>query len=191
MPFTVSLIRDEINFETLPVAKITNYPLEKAAYKPFAQCCLCISQADNILRLRMWAFEVYSSPQSELKAVLYLFSEKHLSLHITITAEDPVAIKAFVMGESGEEIPVQADISPHNGEDLQGVYWGANIAISLNALAKTAPLCGLSVGEHFYGNFYKLRDDADYSHMGSYAPANFPDSPFDIDSMDIFSLVSY
>jgi len=186
MPFHVSLIQGEINFETLPVAKITNYPLEKADYKPFAQCSMCISQEK--LWLQMLAFEVYTSPKSELRAVFYLFEDKNLALHISATADDPVSVNAWI---DGLDLSIPVSATPYNGEDLQGVYWGVQLSVSLSALEKHSPLCSLLAGKAFPANFYKLRNDANYAHMGSFFPAKFPENPFDIESMGTFTLISY
>ena len=189
MAFHVSLVRGEVNFEALPVAKITNYPLEKADYKPFAQASLCISK--ELLWLRMWAFEVYTSPQSELRCVLYPFKNAGLALHIIAKAVDPTDVTACVVDCNSHASSVAVSATPHNGEDLQGVYWGAQISLKLSELEAVSPMCSLTAGEAFPGNFYKLRNDENYSHMGSFAPADFPDKPFGKNSMDSFVLISY
>ena len=54
--FPISMITGEPLWNSLPAAKIINYPLEKADYKPYAQARLCISNDD--LHIQMLAFEL-------------------------------------------------------------------------------------------------------------------------------------
>ncbi len=188
MPFPVSLCRGAVSYEALPVAKITNYPLEKADYKPFAQALLCV-RGDRLC-LRMWAFEVYSSPESELRCVLGLFREPRLTLHISAAAEESVRVAAWVDGAT-DKLPVPTEHRPYNGEDLQGVYWGAEIEIPFAGFPDSLPLIPLKAWTSFPGNFYKLRRDEPYIHMGSFYPAAFPDLPFSPESMDVFTVTPY
>ena len=44
--FPISMITGEPLWNSLPAAKIINYPLEKADYKPYAQARVCISNDD-------------------------------------------------------------------------------------------------------------------------------------------------
>ena len=44
--FPISMITGDPLWNSLPAAKIINYPLEKADYKPYAQARLCVSNDD-------------------------------------------------------------------------------------------------------------------------------------------------
>ena len=75
MSFFISLLpsmgaRREPVWDALPVAKIIQYPLERADYKPFAQARLCMTP--ETLYLRLWAFEVSPEPSSSLAACFAL-----------------------------------------------------------------------------------------------------------------------
>jgi hypothetical protein len=179
MSYQVSYVTGEVNFEALPVAKITKYPLEKADYKPYAQCCICAGE--NGLSLRMWAFEVFASAESELRGVFYLFGDETTALYIRALAEDPVRVDAWV-AHPGGEVPVNVTFSPHNGEDLQGVYWGAQIFVAYGEIERAAPMVPLKPGGTFRGNFYKLRTDKPHEHNGSFGP---------FDGMVEFEVVSW
>ena len=54
--FPISMITGDPLWNSLPAAKIINYPLEKADYKPYAQARLCVSNDD--LYIQLLAFEV-------------------------------------------------------------------------------------------------------------------------------------
>jgi hypothetical protein len=168
MPYQVSYVQGEINFEALPVAKITKYPLEKADYKPYAQCCLCVGP--DGLSLRMWAFEVFPSPESEITGEFHVFENPELTLNVRAVGDNPVKVEARV-----GEVSVEVQSQPHNGEDLQGVYWGAQIFVPY-----TKEMIPIKPGVSFKGNFYKRRTDKPHGHSGSFA-----------DSMDSFEVVSW
>ena len=188
MPYHVGYITGKINFEALPVVKITKYPLERADYKPFAQCVLCASPGG--LWLRMWAFEVFTSSHSELRGVFRLFEDNTAALHVRARAGSSVLADAWIDMPGGENIPVEVSAAPHNGEDLQGVYWGAQIFLDYKDLSCAAGFSPPAPGSKFSGNFYKMRTDEPYIHMGSYYPADFSaNSQFE--SMDSFEVISW
>jgi hypothetical protein len=193
----------EANFDSAPVAKITDYPLEERDYRPFAQCVLCL--AGGRLHLRMWAFEVSPPAGSELRCVFYPYPaapERGLEIAFTHSARDDVGVSFYPVenGARREITPVllksiSADfqIRAHTGEDLQGVYWGATASVALKFLEKLGGKAALTLapGDSFPGNFYKLLPTGKYAHMGSCFPAKFPDAPFSRDSMGTFSVVAY
>jgi len=188
MSYYVSYAAEEVNFEALPVAKITKYPLEKADYKPFAQCILCA--VPDGLWLRLWAFEVFSSPESELRGVLRIFRDTATTLHVRVCADSPVRGDAWIELVDGQNVSVPISVNPFNGEDLQGVYWGASVFVSYEDMAGIAELVPLMPGVKFPGNFYKIRTDEPYVHKGSYILADFAGGrPFD--SLGAFEVVSW
>ena len=160
MPFKVSALTAQPNFESLTVAKITDYPLEKLDYKPFAQGRLCITPQSLIVQL--WAFEVNPSPHSSLKAVFAPVNQPGVffaaelmstgSLEATIT-------KGGSTARFEEQGFIPPTLEPFWGEDLQGIYWGGTITFFRKELER---LCGddcLNPGAVLYGNLYKLSTD--------------------------------
>jgi len=119
--------------------------------------------------------------------VFRLFRENSAALHVRARADSPVLVDAWVENADGS-IPVEASATPHNGEDLQGVYWGTQVFVANESLVSAGDLILPTPGVSFPGNFYKLRT-GDYTHMGSYYPTSFPDDPFG--GMDSFEVISW
>lgn len=200
-PYKVSKVTGEPNFDAVPVAKIIDYPLERRDYKPFAQCILCLG--DTRLSLRMWAFEVSPPETSALQCVLYLYPDRPelaLSVRLEHSGGETVAVSVRPMEDGRERQPsakAKAALSggmtasPHNGEDLQGVYWGMTVSLPLAALELLGGPTALTPGRSFPGNFYKTCADERFAHLGSYFPAAFPHSPYGPVSMGPFQVVSY
>lgn len=200
MPYKVSKITGEVSYDSLPVAKVVTYPLEKRDYRPFAQNILCVG--DTCLHLRMWAFEVNPMPASRLECVLYLFAgapDTALAV-VALPSDGGSDTLGCCLLKNGQELPVSTEIEqelqkiilhPHNGEDLQGVYWGYTIDIPLDLLEKWGGKTLLSPGQSFPGNFYKICVDEPYIHLGCYAIADFEGNPYLADSMGDFEVVAY
>lgn len=186
--YKVSKITGVPSFDSLPVAKITHYPLEKRDYKPFAQSILCVG--DEALTLRMWAFEVSPLPESTLRCVLYCFRDKpDTALCVDIFSTGEVSLAC--LPDSRALAAAGCQIRDVSGEDLQGVYWGKTVTVPLDALeARGGPL-QLSGGAHFPGNFYKLCPAKPFEHYGSCFPADFPNDPYSRSSMGTFEVVTY
>lgn len=188
--YKVSVVSGQPNFDSLPVAKITDYPLEPRDYKPFAQSILCVGERE--IFLRMWAFEVSPAEGSSLACVLYPFTqrpEQGFGLCITHWGDRAVCSA----GPLGEETPAFRLLAchPHNGEDLQGVYWGVTLALPIAAVAELGGPVSLSPGDRIPGNFYKTCAAGRFAHMGSFFRADFPDNPYVRESMCDFSVVGY
>lgn len=200
MSFKVSKINGSPAYDSLPVAKVVTYPLEPRDYKPFAQNILCVS--DKFLHLRMWAFEVNPLPTSRLECVLYIFEDAPdtaLAI-VAVPSEENRDLLGCCLLKNAQELPVSAEIEeklqsivlhPHNGEDLQGVYWGYTIDIPLELLEEWGGKTVLSSGNCFPGNFYKVCVDEPCIHLGCFAEADFRGNPYLKDSMGDFEVVSY
>lgn len=188
--YPVSLVAGQPNFDSLPVAKITDYPLEQRNYKPFAQAILCVSTQE--LFLRMWAFEVSPAKGSALACVLYPFADKPgQGFCLRIWHEGDHALGGFsLLGASGSERPAPQSHA-HNGEDLQGVYWGMTLALPLAAIEELGGPVSLAPGNVVLGNFYKTCAGAQTPHMGSYFRADFLHAPYARASMGDFRVVGY
>jgi hypothetical protein len=163
MAVYVSRISGEPRYDSIPVAKITDYPLEKESYKPFAQSQLCIGEKGLILRL--WAFEVDPPRQSALRVGLGL-GERRTAL--TVYADGRLDCAA-------DGAPAAAPIFHHMiaGEDLQGEYWGAVIVLSGEILKALLGIDTLTKDIPLRGNLYKLSDAPGREHYGSHFPVDF------------------
>lgn len=186
--YKVSTVSGQPVFDSLPVAKITDYPLEKRDYKPFAQCILCIGE--DSLHLRMWAFEVSPMPSSALCCVVYCFEDSR-ALEIKFTHGENHDITTdinIINGGTAQPVSIESiQQHPHNGEDLQGVYWGQTVSLPLAAIGDIK----LQAGKTCPGNFYKTCDVEPFIHKGSFSPADFEGDPYSLSSMGIFEAVSY
>ena len=172
MDFKICTIRTPAEMESLPVAKIVDYPLEKRDYRPFAQAIICRDEQNIFLRL--WAFEVLPPDGSALWAVLYPFADRpRCSLRVCLTAggEKP-DLRVFLAEGNSEEAVDNVAFRSWCGEDLQGVYWGGQVAVPFVALG-AAPWVSGSV---FPGNFYKICAAESRRHCGSFFPADWDDA---------------
>ena len=190
MSYKIRALSGAVDFETLPVAKIIHYPLEPRDYKPFAQACMGI--VGDELALRLWAFELHALPQSELRACLCL-PDKGGVLHVSVCPPPPQdtnarnRVQVWVQTAAGRETVAPLRTRAHNGEDLQGVYWGEEIFLSRKGLGlqKAAP------GDTLRGNFYKLATAPARPHCGAYFPANDMTQPFLPTNMGEMEIVAY
>ena len=66
--FPICRLKTRPQFDTLPVMKVTRYPLEPRDYKPFAQGMLAVDL--QRLYVRLWAFETPPEPESRILCVL-------------------------------------------------------------------------------------------------------------------------
>lgn len=193
MAYKVRIVKGNPEYDALPVAKVAGYPLEKRDYRPFAQNALCLGS--DKLCLRMWAFETSPAEGSEMRGVFYLFKDKpETALHIRVSARGdsfPAPYAEAFLEECGVrvlDIPV-SETRPHSGEDLQGVYWGASVSVSLGELKKAGDILS-EPGDVFRGNFYKTSASGT-EHYGSFYPADFTADPYSPDSMGELELVDY
>ncbi|MDL2233075.1 hypothetical protein LJC63_05785 [Ruminococcaceae bacterium OttesenSCG-928-L11] len=188
--YTVCRIRDGLGLDALPVAKITEYPLEERDYRPFAQCQICVNNETELLA-RLWAFEVSPPPDSELRAVLHLFRDKpERALHIIARAEDGLpTVRAVVVENDAPIAEVRGECRDHSGEDLQGIYWGGEVTLHKDALEQAGGPVLFAPGEGFPGNFYKTCDSRT-PHYGSWSPAGW-EPPYAADGMGRIQYVSY
>ena len=191
MSFKVFRISALSQLDSLPVAVIKDYPLEKRDYKPYAQCNICLDE--HTLFVRMWAFEVSPPEGSELRGVFYLFKDRPQTALVVSMRPDSGC--DFSLLEDGKERAVNPpqgfSAHPPNGEDLQGIYWGTLAAIPLDWLQSLGGVLKLSGGDFFPGNFYKLCPGPAQEHKGSYFPADFLGNPYCEKSMGRFLVAPY
>lgn len=176
MPFKISLIQGAPVWDSLPVAKITSYPLEPRDYKPFAQARLCISKES--IWVRLWAFEAKPSPHSTLRAALNLFPERggrYLSLSASYRREFLCEVCEGGRHTPMAEYLILPRIKTFESEDLQGLYWGVVFELPRAVLPKVYGTNELAAGKRVTGNLYKLESEGERRHYGCYFPVDFTD----------------
>ncbi|MDR2908348.1 MAG: hypothetical protein LBU86_00490 [Oscillospiraceae bacterium] len=182
MTYKIYRVEDTSELDSVPVAVIKDYPLEKRDYKPYAPAILCRTLPSLILR--MWAVEVSPPQGSELLALLGLFGDGTAPLLAAFTPGDGFSLSLMAKGGAARHpLPEGLILTPHSGEDLQGIYWGGTAVIPLNALEKIGGGFSLLKGSAFPGNFYKLCPGPQMAHQGSFFPADFKADPFSPGSM--------
>ena len=173
--FPISMISGEPLWNSLPAAKIINYPLEKADYKPYAQARACVSVDD--LHIQLLAFEVAPEEKSIVAAAIAPFAEEDKKRYFWLsTNRSGVMVCKFIDENSGEETDITKNVSVriYTGEDEQGVYWCTNFTLPLSLVEKLFGKSYLVPGHKMKGNFYKLCDGK-RPHYGSFYPADFTD----------------
>lgn len=172
--FPISMITGEPLWNSLPAAKIINYPLEKADYKPYAQARACISNDD--LHIQMLAFEVKPEDKSIVGAAIALFPEEDGGKRYfwLSTNRSGAMVCKFIDESNGTEQDITKNIAVriYSGEDEQGVYWCACFTLSLETAEKLYGSCRLEPKHRVKGNFFKLCD-GERPHYGSFYPTNF------------------
>lgn len=172
--------------DTLPTYKITDYPLEKRGYKPFAQTKLCVTP--NSFIIHMWAFESNPKPESQLKFVLTT-QQSTAMLYIHCNADGTVS--AYTTSPT-DTTPISINSTPIKGEDLQGEFWGSDIQISITTLEKIFGNNVLKTGNTVLCNMYKLSENKNKPHKGSLHPANFAEhKEYGLSSLAKFTVVNY
>ena len=170
MAFKISVTAGHPNFETLPAAKVTSYPLAKEDYRPFAQARFLMGSEG--LYLQLIAFEVTVSEKSRLHAC---FMPKNETAWITLTVSES-GIDSFTAWEDGKLLRQDNEavtVTPIHGEDLQGIYWGVQALIPYETMLQVWPNASFAAGETILGNIFKTCDDPKWEHCGSFFPADF------------------
>lgn len=191
--FPISMITGEPLWNSLPAAKIINYPLEKADYKPYAQARICISNDD--MHIQLLAFEVAPEEKSTVGAAVAPFAAEDGGRRwfwISTNRSGAMVCK-FIDEITGNETDISKNVSVriYTGEDEQGVYWCSSFTLPLSLLEKFFGKSYLEPGHKMAGNFYKLCDGAK-PHYGSYYPADFTDpNPISGRFFGEFELVLY
>ena len=155
--FPICRLGNRPQFDTLPVMKITRYPLEPRDYKPFAQGILAVDP--ERLYIRLWAFE--TPPEPESRMVLRLCGDRELTVRV---GPDQAEIRL-------DSTEIQAQLAhPFTGEDLQGKYWGWLLELPADLVGELEP------GRKLRGNLYKLSDGS-RPHTGSFYEMKDPTCP--------------
>lgn len=172
--FPISMITGDPVWNSLPAAKIIDYPLEKADYKPYAQARLCISNDD--LHIQLLSFEVSPEEKSIVAAAIAPFSDDDCGKRyfwFSINRSGNFVCK-FIDETNGTETDISKNISVriYTGEDEQGVYWCSNFTLALSVIERFFDKSYLVPGHKMKGNFYKLCDGV-RPHYGSFYHTDF------------------
>lgn len=172
-------------FDAIPTYKITDYPLEKRDYKPFAQAQICVTPAT--LALRLWSFEAKPRPLSMVEAVL---TPRQGQTLLRVAAWADGRWHCLLQSPEGER-PLSAVSRAMAGDDFQGEYWGISAAIP-RAVVEEAFGFPLEPGAVLLGNFYKRSLDPEKPHHGSCWPADFAGGrEYGLSSLTQFTVVRY
>ena len=164
MEQTTKIIRAnalELDFETIGVLKIIDYPLEKRDYKPYAQARLALTEAS--LSLELLSFEAKPSPKSCLTLALAP-SKKFLA--------EPFVVSIFAEKSLKRSRDFEGEIRCHffEGDDLQGVFWGARLEIPLEELEG---YFGEAIESKIFMGIYKTCQEKPFVHYGSLFPTDW------------------
>lgn len=189
MTYKISKINnDEANFEAIPVFKIIDYPMEERDYKPYAQARAVMGK--SYFHIQLLAFEVNPLKESALEVVMNFFpGEYNKSMYVAINGDKTLRYGAC--NDDGSVKPFSFDIRAHfyEGEDLQGIYWGADLRISRMSIEE---FYGEDViGSDFLGNIYKTCTKKPNEHYGSLFPTNFERGYLSKDNFGNFTVISY
>lgn len=162
--YAVSVIAGEdVQLDSLPVAKITHYPSENGSIKPYALAVICMSESKIVMRLS--AFETQKSDDSVIGAVLYLYPEDE-SLFLERCAT-PSKVVAKVRTLTDNKLDLTPTLQRSDGEDLQGKYWGYDICFDRSELALLGRVAQLG-DRQIRGNFFKIKS-TEPRHYGSFS----------------------
>ena len=175
-------------FDAIPTYKITDYPLEKRDYKPFAQAQVCVTPRELVVRL--WAFEAMPRPASMVEAVFTSRAGEGV-LRVRAWAEGRWECRLSTPGGPREGRPLDAIAHTLAGDDFQGEYWGVSVGIP-RRVAEEALGLRLEPGAKVLGNFYKRSRAPGKAHDGSCWPADFAGGrEYGLGSLAEFTVVTY
>lgn len=173
-------------FDALPTYKITDYPLEKRDYRPFAQAQVCVTPGELVVRL--WAFEAKPRPGSMVEG---WFAPRRGVWRLRVAAWADGKANCRLLSPEGGPRELDAAIRPMAGDDFQGEYWGVTAAIPRRPVEDALGV-SLEPGAVVLGNFYKRSSDPEKPHHGSCWPADFAGGKeYEPCSLAPFTVVKY
>ncbi|MBP0979458.1 MAG: hypothetical protein J6C55_02290 [Oscillospiraceae bacterium] len=154
---------DEVIWDWLPVIKITKYPVEQGAFRPFAQAQFCY-KLNSGLFIKIIAFEVDPVNKITENNNNKIFNDSLLTvvignknknnfkyISVSFNKNNNYLIKEY---QDNSFISEKLEINPVEGEDLQGIYWGGYFLITENILKKYLDF-DYKINKDFYINFIK------------------------------------
>lgn len=182
--FKVRKFETAPDYESLHVAKITDFPLEKRDYKPYSQARICFSSEG--LHVQLLSFEASPLAESKMTAIFQFESEQILLLSLAADLEVHAAVQS-----SNTSSPLSPVVHTFDGEDLQGVYWGGNLQLPYAQLESFWGAFSPTSGAEFKGNFYKTCEKPPKVHCGSFYPTNFAQPLTDPSNWGTFTVIEY
>lgn len=182
MVFKICTVEGNIPFDALPVGKIIEYPLEEKDYRPFTQFQIALN--NDGLYLKLWAFEVNQTANSQIKAILNLNPLTNSYIELTVNGDYSVVLASYD-DKGNKTICDSSAITIHrmDGEDLQGIYWGATILVSQEIITKLFGKLIFNSNSIMMGNFFKI-NEVECPHYGCYFPIDFKaENPYGISSL--------
>lgn len=171
---------DNVIWDRISVIKITKYPFEQKAFKPFAQARLCYKRGNGLI-VKMLAFEVAPPLRICVNGDLEIYKDSVLSvvlgennrsnltgIAITFNKNGNYIIQKIV-DEKKEILQEKIKIDSFSGEDLQGIYWGGCFIIPNNLLKKYLNI-DLDKENILNLNFIKSCSNKQYFHCGGFIP---------------------
>lgn len=189
MAYPISLVHGAPRFQTLPVLKITDYPLEQREYRPFVQARLCANE--DTFFVRMWAFEAEVLPESRLTAQFDFAADgqRYIELWMDSAGGHGAALRD---GQGAMLRPLEdVRFADFCGEDLQGIYWGGTAELPRGMLEALFPMTKLQKGVILKGNLLKLCENEARVHFGCLFPAGGPADAAGTARFGAFELVGY
>lgn len=152
-------LQDKVVWDWLPVMKITKYPFEQGAFKPFAQAQFCYKINDGLF-IKLISFEVSPVRNITENNNKKIFTDSLLTaivgnnkkyISVSFNKNNQYFIKEY---KNNNIIFEKIDIVPVEGEDLQGIYWGGFFVITESILEKYLDF-SIKKNNSFYINFIK------------------------------------
>jgi len=186
MSFKISIISGNPQYYPLPVAVIKHFS-DSSFTQPFTQATFCISEKGLIASL--WTFELNRGYDSIISAV-FAFTQNGQDKLLAIDVFGDNSVKCGVISGG---IASEVDFSRRelSGEDLQGIFGGAEVCISVDTINNLFGINLNSVNK-IYGNIYKYCKDEKNFHFGCFykTDGNIEDIYKDT-FLDDFELVMY
>ncbi|PWM26516.1 MAG: hypothetical protein DBX44_00395 [Oscillospiraceae bacterium] len=142
MDYPILKTPGEPRFDSLGVLKLRCTCAVPVNDRIFAQGQ--VGATDSHLYVRIWSFETSPAPQATLRAV---FSHNGHTADLSVTAGGESAL--LLDGQPAGELLTAYQIS---GEDLQGEYWGAVMAVPFDRFSQAL---GLAEQDSFDGNLLR------------------------------------
>lgn len=187
MRFKISRIKGAPVWDSLPVAVLTKYPWTNDAYRPFTQAQLCIVNGEDLI-VRLWAFE--NDPVVSPDKAQDFFSQSCISFFFTPPGAGDARYLALSLSAGGEVLACVCEdgaVRPLSdyyaeepcadmfaGENLQGEFWGGQIALPAALFKAVFGVKGFEKGHTIKGNLYKTCGTPPYVHFGCYFDIRLP-----------------
>ena len=187
MSFKISRIQGAPVWDSLPVAVLTKYPWTNDAYRPFTQAQLCVVNGEDLI-VRLWSFE--NDPVVSTEKPRDFFAQSCISFFFTPPGAHGARYLALSLSAGGETLARVCEDGASRplsdfytetlcadmfaGENLQGEFWGGQIALPAALFEAVFGVKGFEKGHTIQGNLYKTCGTPPYVHFGCYFDIRLP-----------------